>query len=74
VTYRSADRLSDRATGAPYYLARVVIDPESLARAGDLALYPGMPAEVFFKTGERTALAYLIEPLTASLRRAFREP
>jgi hypothetical protein len=34
----------------------------------------GMPAEVFIRTGSRTALDYLLAPVTAYLRRAMREP
>jgi hypothetical protein len=33
----------------------------------------GMPAEIFVRTRERSALEYLLEPLTNTLRRAARE-
>ena len=39
----------------------------------DLALYPGMQAEVMIVTGERTALAYLLRPVTRRFDRALRE-
>ena len=74
VTHVSADRLTDKVSGAPYYLAHVRVEPSSLASAVNLRLYPGMPAEIFIKTGDRTALDYLLEPVTGSLRRALREP
>jgi hypothetical protein len=32
-----------------------------------------MPAAIKIKTGERTALAYLTQPLTDSINRAWRE-
>ncbi len=32
-----------------------------------------MPAEIFVRTRERSALEYLLEPLTNTLRRAARE-
>jgi HlyD family secretion protein len=32
-----------------------------------------MPVEVFFETGERTAMSYLIKPFTDQMERAFRE-
>jgi hypothetical protein len=35
--------------------------------------YPGMPATVMFPTIERTALDYLVGPLTQSFNRAFRQ-
>lgn len=74
VTYASADRLIDRANGAAYYVVHIEVPPEALHAAGDLRLQAGMPAEVFIKLRERTALDYLVEPITAYIRRAFREP
>lgn len=74
VTYVSADRLANRDSGDFYYLAHIRLSDESLAEAGNMELYPGMPAEVFIKTDERTAFDYLLAPVTASLRRSFREP
>jgi HlyD family secretion protein len=69
----SADRVVDEATGLPYYILRVRIPPDQLARLGALRLLPGMPAEVFVQTGERTALSYLLKPLSDGLARAFRD-
>ena len=40
---------------------------------GLLKLIPGMPVEVFITTGERTALSYLVKPVTDQFNRAFRE-
>jgi hypothetical protein len=34
---------------------------------------PGMPADVFIETGQRTFFNYLIRPVSDSLSRAFRE-
>ena len=73
LTWVSADRLTDDRSGEAYYVAYVEIDPESLAEVGDIRLYPGMPAQVMIATGARTALDYLLSPLTASFDRAFRE-
>jgi len=70
----SADRLVDEATGQPYFLARVAVNPEELAELeGQVTLTAGMPAEVYILTGEQTAFEYLMEPITQSFRRAFRE-
>ena len=44
-----------------------------LKSAPRVQLYPGMPAEVFIRTRERTALEYLRELLNNALRRAPRE-
>lgn len=35
---------------------------------------PGMPADVYIKTGERMFAEYLLRPLLDSLSRGFREP
>lgn len=72
VTYVSADRLTDERTEESYYLANIDIDRQSLADAGNLLLYPGMSAEVYIRTGERTAFDIMLSPLTASMRRSFR--
>jgi HlyD family secretion protein/epimerase transport system membrane fusion protein len=70
----SADSLMDEISGAKYYSVRVVVSEEDLARLGeDVSLTPGMPAEVYIVTGERTPLQYLLKPLTDTLRRSFRE-
>jgi membrane fusion protein, type I secretion system len=73
VTYVSADRLIDDATRTPYYTAHVRIAPEALKAESHVTLYPGMPAEIFVRTRDRTTLDYLLEPVTNSLRRAGRE-
>jgi HlyD family type I secretion membrane fusion protein len=70
VTRVSADSLTDQSGNQSFYRVRVEIDPEHV---GDLALYPGMPAEVYLLTGERTALNYLMKPIEDSIRRALLE-
>lgn len=69
----SADRVIDEATGAPYYLARIRLNDSRFADTSGVGLVPGMPAEAFIRTGERTALNYLLKPLTDSLARSFTE-
>ncbi len=73
VTRVSADALVDQRTGMPYFAVQVEIPPtpDMLATGG--GLMPGMSAEVYIKTSDRTALQFLMEPLTAGLRRSFRE-
>lgn len=74
VSYVSADSLVDERTGEAFFTARITVPDPELARLGEEArLQPGMPAEVFIKTGERTALAYLIKPIADSVRRAWKE-
>ena len=71
VLYVSGDRMVDEHTGAPYYVAQVGVAPGAL---GELRMTAGMPAEVFIRTDTRTALDYLLAPVTNYLRRAMREP
>lgn len=74
VAYFSADRFEDDRSGEPYYLARIAISEDEVARLGEnRVLRPGMPADVMIKTGERTALDYLVQPLKDSITRAWRE-
>jgi HlyD family secretion protein len=72
VRYVSADRLIDRASGMPYYTAMIAADAESLAAADGLKLQAGMPVEVYIEGNAQTALQYLLEPITTTMRRAAR--
>lgn len=80
LAYVSADTLSQNTPAGPmpYYQVYIEADPESLRKAlqeyGDLRLTPGMPVTAFIKTRDRTALDYLLEPVTDTLRKSFREP
>ncbi len=71
VTWVSADSIKDERTGASHYLARVQIEPSPMP--ADLTLVPGMPAEVFIKTGARSPISYLLKPLTDNFARSLRE-
>ena len=73
VTYVSGDRHVDQQSGAPYYIVHIDV-PEQALGAANLKLQAGMPAEVFIRTDTRTALDYLLAPVTSYLRRAMREP
>lgn len=68
----SPDANRDDATGASFYEAVIAPDVESLAELSDVRLLPGMPVEVFLKTGDRTPLTYLTQPLAIYFNRAFR--
>ncbi|MDE9493404.1 HlyD family type I secretion periplasmic adaptor subunit [Xenorhabdus bovienii] len=63
VTVISADRLVDGVTREPYYQMRVRVTPEGMAQLAGLHIKPGMPVEVFVKTGSRSLLSYLFKPL-----------
>ncbi len=69
----SADAMADQTTGMPFYLARVAVTEEGMQQLGELALVPGMPAEVFIASGSRTFLQYVMKPFSNALARALRE-
>ncbi|MBC3372880.1 HlyD family type I secretion periplasmic adaptor subunit [Pseudomonas sp. SWRI92] len=69
----SADRLVNKDTGAPYYLARVALTDNGRLALGDLALVPGMPVEVLINTGARTLLEYLMQPASNAFARSLIE-
>ena len=69
----SADAFQDEDARETYYIARVRAPEEELARLGDVVLGPGMPVEIMFAGGERTALQYLAAPLAGILKRALVE-
>ncbi len=69
----SADRLMDPITGLPYYTVIVIIPPNELALLDGLDLIPGMPAEAFMQTQNRSAWSYLMKPVVDAMRRAGRE-
>ena len=69
----SADRFTNDRTGVGYYIARIELIEDPAAVLGGATLHPGTPAEVIIATGSRTALEYVLNPLTSSLRRGMRE-
>jgi HlyD family secretion protein len=73
VTRVAADISTDQRTGQTYYVVRIAMTPDEIARLGEVKLTPGMPVEAFIQTGQRTMLSYLIKPLHDQLMRAFRE-
>jgi len=71
VSYISPDALTVE-DGTTFYQIQLV--PDAAASSSLLAeLQPGMAAEVFIRTKPRTALEYLLEPVTDTMMRAFRE-
>lgn len=73
LTLVSADIVTDPATGASYYRAEVVLTSGEEAKLAPRILLPGMPTEVFIRTGDRSPLSYLLKPFTDYFTRAFRE-
>jgi HlyD family secretion protein len=69
----SADITTEERSGTSYYTVRIAMPAEEVARLGSVALVPGMPVEVFIKTGDRKVISYLVKPLSDQVSRAFRE-
>lgn len=69
----SADLLSDPVSNQPYFLARIAITAEGMKQLAAHPLQPGMPAEIVIKTGERTLLRYLLDPLLKRMTSAMKE-
>ncbi|MCS6622884.1 HlyD family type I secretion periplasmic adaptor subunit [Roseibacterium beibuensis] len=72
VTRISADSFTQEETGASYFRAEIVVPAAELAKLGRSAntLRPGAPVEVIILLRKRTALSYLVEPLTNNLWRS----
>ena len=70
----SPDLVRDQQTGAAFYTIKVAVPPAELGKLPTgQKLVPGMPAEAFIHTADRTVLAYLISPFAEQLSRAMRE-
>jgi len=83
VVYVSADAIADQQSQVPAslvpfhhqsYIVRVQLDETDVhKKIGDFNPTPGMPADVYIKTGERTFFEYMLRPILDSFSRAFRE-
>lgn len=69
----AADLAHNLQTGESWYTTRIQIASGELAKLGNLSLLAGMPVEAYIKTSERTALSYLVKPLSDQVNRAMRE-
>jgi HlyD family secretion protein len=66
--------VTDPATGLEHYEVTLSVPPSEIARLGaEATVVPGMPIEAFLHTRDRSVLSYLVEPVAAHLRHAFRE-
>ena len=72
VTHVSADRVLDKRTDQPFYAAKVRVEDPRASAIG-IRIVPGMPTQVFVKTGRGTVALYALRPLLDSFDNAFRE-
>ena len=72
VTRISADSFVDEKSGRSHFRIEVVVPQDELEKLGNASTHirPGMPVEVVVVLHKRTALQYLVEPLTRSLWRS----
>lgn len=76
VTQVSADAFNEQlgAQTISYYTARIEVDGKQLhALPNTISLTPGMPADVYIRTGSRSFIGYLFAPLSDSMEHAFKE-
>lgn len=73
VTQVSPDRLVDEQTGVPYYRMRAEVTPEGQKLMSSLQVRPGMPVDLFVRTGERTLMNYLLRPLQDNFKMSLTE-
>jgi HlyD family secretion protein len=83
VIYLSADIVSDRSVRRSNesdtakrdaFVVRVRLDERDMHnKVDEFQPTPGMPADIFIETGQRTFVNYLMRPVFDSFSRAFRE-
>jgi HlyD family secretion protein len=78
LTKLSPDAAVDPKTGASYFLAEASLTQASLralqsADRGRFDLKPGLPVQILIPLHSRTVLQYLMDPVSESLWRSFRE-
>lgn len=74
----SADSLRDEASGRSYFSAEIAVPHDQIARiaavrGGDTGIRAGVPVAVMVPLRRRTALQYLLDPLTEAFSRSFHE-
>jgi protease secretion system membrane fusion protein len=68
-----ADRITDERSGAPYYKIQVNATEQGVKLLGTHKIRPGMPVDIFIKTGERSMMSYLLKPVLDRSHSAMRE-
>ncbi len=65
------DLQTDSRSGASFYALRIKPSKTGMDHIPGGRLYPGMPAEVFIQTSERSVLSYFVKPFQDRLRKTF---
>lgn len=73
----SADSITEEKTGRTYFRAEIVVPQSEMNKVrssfGNGELRPGLPVDAVLKVRKRTALQYLVEPLSGALWRSGHE-
>ena len=73
----SADSFTDEKSGRSFFRSEIDVPPDQLRKVqGSLGrgeLRPGLPVEVLLNVRKRTALQYMLDPLTRNFWRSLRE-
>ena len=69
----SPDAFLNEETRETYYVVRIRVSEEELAKLGAVKIGPGMPVDIMIKGGERTAMQYLADPLMEIIEKALVE-
>lgn len=70
----SPDAFQEEKSGQTFYTAKIEVNRKQLAELDpDVVLTPGMPAEAFITTKERTVLDYVIQPYLLVIEHSLRE-
>lgn len=71
---QAARRMGEDATRRDSFVVRVRLDErDKRNKVENFRPTPGMPADIFIETGQRTFFTYLMRPVVDSFSRAFRE-
>jgi protease secretion system membrane fusion protein len=70
----AADVQTHPSQAVSWFPVLVEVTPEGLSKLRRHDIRSGMPAEIFIRTGERTALNYMLKPFLDRLTPALTEP
>jgi len=73
VSFVSADTSREQSNTPPFYTVRITVPASQIDRLGGRLISPGMKADVFVTTEDRTPLDFLMKPLSEQIAKSFRE-
>jgi HlyD family secretion protein len=74
VTHQQEARSGPAVEPKRAFIVRVRLNDEDVSqKTENFRPIPGMPADIYIETGQRTFFTYLLQPIVDSFSRAFRE-